>query len=129
MTMQSIIQGTATFMDYLGLGEEPFGVYYTDTKPENAYGPKVGTPISRELEDKGELDMQEVMKTFNCVMGSVWLARKKHGAAFNSNEEYGCVGGAYYCSMMKPPSQIHRVLRIHRIRRRAPAGRTVYAGA
>lgn len=102
MAMQSTFDGTATFMGYLGLREEPFGVHYTDTKPENAYGPKNGTPISRELEERGELDMQEVMKTFTCVMGSVWLARKKRGAAFVSSEEYGCVGGAYYCSMMKP---------------------------
>jgi len=102
MTMKSLLEGTTTFMGYLGLGEEPFGVHYTDTKPENAYGPKVGTPISRELEDRGELDIREVMKTFSCVMGNIWLARKKHGAAFISPEEYGCFGGAYYCSMMKP---------------------------
>lgn len=102
MTMQSILDGTATFLEYLGLGEEPFGVYYSDTLPEKAYGPKKGTPISRELEDKHELDMQEVMKTFSCVMGNIWLARKKNGAAFISAEEYGCPGGVYYCSMMKP---------------------------
>jgi len=102
MTMQAVIDGTATFLEYLGLGEEPFGVYYSDTLPENAYGPKKGTPISRELEDKHELDMQEVMQSFSCVMGNVWLARKKGGAAFISAEQYGCPGGVYYCSMMKP---------------------------
>lgn len=102
MTMQSIFDGTVTFLEYLGLGEEPFGVYYADTLPENAYGPKKGTPISRELEDKHELDMQEVMKSFSCAMGNIWLARKKNGAAFISAEEYGCPGGVYYCSMMKP---------------------------
>jgi len=102
MTLQPILDGTATFLEYLGLGEEPFGVHYADTLPENAYGPKTGTPISRELEDKRELDMQEVMKTFSCVMGNIWLARKKKGAAFISSTEYGCPGGVYYCSMMKP---------------------------
>ncbi|WP_319582521.1 DUF169 domain-containing protein [uncultured Pseudodesulfovibrio sp.] len=102
MTMQSVLDGTATFLEYLGLKEEPFGVYYADTLPENAYGPKKGVPISRELEDKHELDMQEVMKCFSCVMGNIWLARKKGGAAFISPEEYGCPGGAYYTSMMKP---------------------------
>lgn len=102
MTMQPILEGTATFMEHLGLGEEPFGVHYADIKPENAFGPKVGTPISREMEDRGELDMQEVMKTFTCVMGSIWLARKRRGAAFISSEEYGCLGGVYYCSLMKP---------------------------
>jgi uncharacterized protein (DUF169 family) len=102
MTMQSILDGTATFLEYLGLKEEPFGVYYADTLPENAYGPKTGVPISRELEDNHELDMQEVMKCFSCVMGNIWLARKKGGAAFISAEEYGCPGGVYYTSMMKP---------------------------
>lgn len=102
MTMQSILDDTATFMEHLGLGEEPFGVYYSDTLPENAYGPKKGTPISRELEESGKLDMQEVMKSFSCVIGNIWLARKKRGAAFISSEEYGCPGGVYYCSMMKP---------------------------
>ena len=102
MTMQSILEGTTTFLDHLGMTEEPFGVHYSDTKPDNAFGPKPGPAISRELEDKGEVDMREVMKTFSCVMGNIWLARKKQGAAFLSPEEYGCVGGAYYCSMMKP---------------------------
>ena len=102
MSMQSILDGTAAFLEHLGLGEEPFGVHYSDTKPENAYGPKPGTPISRELEDRRELDMHEVRKTFSCVMGNVWLARKKRGAAFISAEEYGCPGGVYYCAMLKP---------------------------
>ncbi|WP_272699603.1 DUF169 domain-containing protein [Desulfovibrio sp. Fe33] len=102
MSLQSVLDGTAAFLEHLGLNEEPFGIHYTDTKPENAYGPKKGTPISRELEDKGEVDFQALMSTFSCVMGNIWLARKKHGAAFISPEEYGCMGGAYYCSMMKP---------------------------
>lgn len=102
MTFQSILDDTAVFMKHLGLGEEPFGVYYSDTKPENAFGPQKGTPISRELEEKGDLDMREVMKCFSCVIGNIWLARKKHGAAFISSEEYGCPGGVYYCSMLKP---------------------------
>lgn len=102
MTMQSILDDTATFLDYLGLQEEPFGVYYSDTLPEKAYGPKTGVPISRELEDAGKLDMREVMKSFSCVVGNIWLARKKKGAAFVSAEKYGCLGGVYYTSMMKP---------------------------
>jgi uncharacterized protein (DUF169 family) len=100
--MQSILEGTATFLEYLGLKEEPFGIYYADEKPENGYGPKKGVPISRELEDRHELDMQEVMKCFSCIMGNIWLARKKGGAAFISQEEYGCPGGVYYSSMLKP---------------------------
>jgi len=102
MTMQSILDDTGKFLGYLGAHEEPFGVHYTDTRPEKAFGPREGVPLSRELEEQGKLDMQEVMKTFSCVMGNIWLARKKRGAAFISSEEYGCPGGTYYCSMMKP---------------------------
>lgn len=102
MTMQSMLDETSKFLGYLGASEGPLGVYYSDTLPENAYGPKKGVPISRELEEQGKLDMQEVMKTFSCVMGNIWLARKKNGAAYISSEEYGCPGGVYYCSMMKP---------------------------
>lgn len=102
MTMQSILDDTGKFLGYLGAHEEPFGVHYADTRPEKAFGPREGVPLSRELEEQGKLDMQEVMKTFSCVMGNIWLARKKRGAAFISSEEYGCPGGTYYCSMMKP---------------------------
>jgi uncharacterized protein (DUF169 family) len=102
MPMQSVLDETATFMKHLGLTEEPFGVHFADVTPEKAFGPKKGVPISRELEDKGELNMQEVMKSFSCVMGNVWLARKKQAAAFISAEHYGCPGGVYYCSMLTP---------------------------
>ena len=30
------------------------------------------------MEDQGKVDMQEVMKNFSCVIGSIWLARKKN---------------------------------------------------
>ncbi|BBO74222.1 hypothetical protein DSCW_16390 [Desulfosarcina widdelii] len=102
MTVQSILEETQTFLEHLGLNEEPFGVYYDDVKPKKAFGPKTGVPISRESEEKGQVDMQEVMKTFSCVIGNIWLARKKKCAAFISTEEYGCLGGVFYCSMMKP---------------------------
>ncbi|MGD9158854.1 MAG: DUF169 domain-containing protein [Desulfobacteraceae bacterium] len=102
MTLKSVLKDTKSLLEYLGLNEEPFGVYYDNTLPEKAYGPKPGVPISRELEDEGKVDMQEVFKTFSCVMGNIWLARKKQCAAYISAEEYGCPGGVFYCSMMKP---------------------------
>ncbi len=102
MTVKSILDDTKKLLGHLGLHEEPFGVYYDNTLPEKAFGPKPGVPISRKLEDEGQINMQEVFKTFSCVMGNVWLARKKHCAAFISPEEYGCLGGVFYCSMMKP---------------------------
>lgn len=102
MTIKSVLENTKTLLEHLGLSEEPFGVYYDNTLPEKAFGPKPGVPISRELEEAGKLNMQEVFKTFSCVMGNIWLARIKHCAAFISSEEYGCPGGAFYCAMMNP---------------------------
>ena len=102
MNMQSIVKETKIFLEHLGLAEEPFGVYYDDTKPENAFGPKPGTPISRELEEQGQVDMPAVFESFSCVIGNIWKARKKHCAAYISSEEYGCPGGVFYCAMMKP---------------------------
>lgn len=102
MTEKSLLENTNIFLEHLGLKEEPFGVYYADTLPEKAFGPKKGIQISREMEDKGEVDYQEMFKCFSCIMGNIWLARKKHGAAFISSEEYGCPGGVFYSSMMKP---------------------------
>jgi uncharacterized protein (DUF169 family) len=102
MLIQSIIEDTKVFLDHLGLDQEPFGVCYADTLPEKAYGPKPGPPISRELEDQGQVDMQAVFKCFSCIIGNIWLARKKQCAAYISSEEYGCPGGVFYASMMKP---------------------------
>ena len=102
MTVKSVLEETQTLLEHLGLSEEPFGVYYDNSLPEKAFGPKPGVPISRKLEEEGKVNMQEVFKTFSCVMGNIWLARTKHCAAFISSEEYGCPGGAFYCAMMNP---------------------------
>ena len=102
MIEKALIEDTKKLLEYLGLDEEPIGVYYADTKPENAFGPKPGPPITREREEQGQIDMQAVFQSFSCVIGNIWLARKKKGTAFISTEEYGCPGGSFYCSMMKP---------------------------
>lgn len=102
MIDQSIMDETKRLLEHLGLDEEPIGVYYADEKPENAFGPKAGPPISRELEERGEIDMHGVLEHFSCVIGNVWLARKKKGAAYISEQEYGCPGGIYYTAMQKP---------------------------
>lgn len=81
MIEQSILEETKTFLKHLGLNEDPIGVYYDDNKPENAFGPKAGPPISRELEDQGQIDMQAVFQNFSCVIANIWLARRKQGAA------------------------------------------------
>ncbi|MFV0439537.1 MAG: DUF169 domain-containing protein [Desulfopila sp.] len=102
MSEQSLLESTNAFLELLGLDELPFGIYYDNDKPENAYGPKPGPSISRELEEQGKVDMQEVFKHFSCIIGNIWLARKKHCAAYISAKEYGCLGGVFYSSMIKP---------------------------
>lgn len=102
MINQSILEDTEKFLEYLGLNEEPIGIYFSDNKPENAFGPNTGPKISRELEEQGQIDMQGVLQNFSCVIGNIWRARKKRGVAYISAEDYGCPGGVYYCSMLKP---------------------------
>jgi hypothetical protein len=34
MTVKSVLEDTKKFLGHLGLSEEPFGVYYDNTKPE-----------------------------------------------------------------------------------------------
>jgi uncharacterized protein (DUF169 family) len=102
MSTQEYLLQTRRLLEYLGLEEEPVGVFYSSKKPEKAFAPKVGTPISRELEEKGLLDMRELFGNFSCVMGNIWLARKKRGVAYISAEQYGCVGGGFYTAMYAP---------------------------
>lgn len=102
MTVNAYLEDTRTLLEHLGLDEEPIGVYYDDTLPEGAIGPKKGPELSRELEEQGKLAMQEVFQAFSCIIGNIWLARKKKVAAFISAEEYGCPGGVFYTAMIKP---------------------------
>ena len=40
-------------LEALGLDEEPYGIFYTDTEPTGGFVPKVGQPLSLEWEDNG----------------------------------------------------------------------------
>ena len=86
----------------LGLYEEPYGIYYTDNEPESGVSPKPGQPISRELERQGKINFQKCFEDFSCVMGKLWLARKKKTAAYFDATRYGCFGGAFYLGFCKP---------------------------
>ena len=68
-------------LEVLGLDEPPMGVFYTDVEPEGGVSPKAQTPVSREAEEKGEVDWMAVQQNFSCVLGKVWQARKKRTAA------------------------------------------------
>lgn len=89
-------------MELLGQGESPFGVYYTDIKPEG-FGPKPGEIFTREREKAGLINWEKANKQdFSCLMGNVWLARKKKKAAWISHEECGCPGGGFFSGMYRP---------------------------
>lgn len=98
--MKERIERTHDLMRATGITEEPFGVHYADTLPEPAFGPSEGPLLSREMEERGEVDFASAMGSFSCLMGNVWLARRKKRAAFISRKQYGCFGGSFYCGFL-----------------------------
>ena len=99
--MNALIAQTERLLELLGHDEAPFGVCYTDEKPEG-YGPKPGEIFSREREEKGQIDWGRAFSNFTCICGSLWLARQKRKAAWIGPEECGCMGGGYYTGMYAP---------------------------
>jgi uncharacterized protein (DUF169 family) len=90
------------FLDVLGHDGEPFGMFYTDREPEEGFCPKPGPAVSMELERTGGVDWQAVWGSFSCVMGNIWLARKKNRAAYFDAGRYGCLGGSFYLGFHQP---------------------------
>ncbi len=97
--MEQTVEG---FLEALGLDEEPIGVYYTDRQPEQGFTPKKGALPSVQEEAKGEVDFGSLFANFSCVVGNIWLARKKKTAAYFDKEHFGCLGGAFYLGFLKP---------------------------
>lgn len=100
--MTELTAQTRRLLELLDCEEMPFGLYYAPGKPEGAYGPKPGEPLSREREEAGQINWGQAFGGFTCLMRSLFLARKNHRAAFVSREEYGCMGGGYYCGAYGP---------------------------
>lgn len=99
--MNALITRTQRLLDLLGHNEIPFGVHYADVKPDG-FGPKPGEIFSRERECAGEIDWGKAFGNFSCLIGNLWLARKKNKAAWISLEECGCMGGGFYAGMYRP---------------------------
>ena len=92
----------AAFLEALGYSEEPFGMFYTDTEPESGFVPKEGPEFSYEMEQRKELDFSVLFQNWSCVMGNIWLARKKNSAAYFEARRFGCLGGSFYLGFHKP---------------------------
>ncbi len=99
--MKDMMEKTRRLMELLGHDEVPFGVYYDDVKPDG-YGPKPGEIFTREREETGQINWQNAWGTFSCIMGNIWLARRKKKAAWISHDECGCMGGGFYTGLYRP---------------------------
>ncbi|MBP1737913.1 MAG: hypothetical protein H6Q48_206, partial [Deltaproteobacteria bacterium] len=55
------------FLEVLGYGEEPMGVFYTDQKPEEGFTPAPLDLPTREKEKNQQIDWQAVFGDFSCV--------------------------------------------------------------
>lgn len=96
------IEKLGGFLDALGLDEEPMGMYYTDHQPGEGFCPKKGELPMAEQEAKGEVDFASLFGNFSCVIGKIWLARRKKTSAYFDREHFGCLGGAFYLGFLKP---------------------------
>ena len=108
---QEILKSLPSFLEILGLDEEPMGIFYSDDKPADGFSPKPMDLPTREKEMKTEIDWQAVFTQFSCVIGNIWRARKKKTAAYFSAEQFGCPGGAFWLGFLKPQTEtiIHYV--------------------
>ncbi|MDR1857473.1 MAG: DUF169 domain-containing protein [Desulfovibrio sp.] len=99
--MDALRTRTLRLMELLGHDEEPYGVGYTDDRPEG-FGPKPGILLDRGKEERGELDWHKVFSTFSCLTGNIKRARSRRVAAYISHEECGCMGGGFYAGVYRP---------------------------
>ena len=100
--MHDITVKTTRLLELLGHEEAPFGMHYSDIKPEGGFGPKPGEIFSRDRENSGQIDWKKAFDNFSCLVGNIWLARKKRRAAWISHEACGCMGGGFYSGVYSP---------------------------
>ena len=100
--MHTLMAQTRRLLELLEHEEGPFGVHYSDSKPTGGFGPKSGEIFSREREIAGQIDWGKAFGNFSCMLGNLWLARKKRSVAWLSHEECGCMGGGFYAGLYSP---------------------------
>ena len=93
------------FLEAIGLGEEPLGIFYTDKTPADGYSPQPNDLPTREQEQQEKIDWQKVFSRFSCAMGHIWRARKKRAVAYFTAERFGCPGAAFWLGFTKPQTE------------------------
>ena len=100
--MKALTAQTQRLLELLYHDEMPLGIFYSDDKPDG-YGPRPGEIFTREREAAGQINWQNAFESnFSCMLGNIWLARKKKSAAWLSHEECGCLGGGYFSGIYAP---------------------------
>jgi uncharacterized protein (DUF169 family) len=100
--LADLIKELPNFVEILGLGEEPLGMYYTPVEPIEGFSPQQAILPSAEQERLGQINWEEIMGNFSCVIGHIWRARKLGKPAFFEQARFGCLGGAFYLGFLKP---------------------------
>lgn len=100
--MSAIEPNALEFYQALGLYEEPFGMFYTETRPGQGLTPEPQTLPTHADEAAGRADLKSVFDNFSCALGYIKRARSKRTAAYFDREHYGCLGGAFFLGYNKP---------------------------
>jgi uncharacterized protein (DUF169 family) len=100
--LSDIIKEVPNFVEILGLGEEPLGMFYSEVEPQEGFSPQQAVLPNVEQEKRGEINWEETMGNFSCVIGHIWRARKLGKPAFFEQARFGCLGGAFYLGFLKP---------------------------
>ncbi|MCL4501794.1 MAG: DUF169 domain-containing protein [Deltaproteobacteria bacterium] len=108
MTIPDDLPEIQAFCDILGLSEDPLGMYYTPTEPQEALSPQQAVLPTAEMEAAGEVDWEATFANFACVIGVLWRARKLGKSAYFDQARFGCLGGAFYLGFNKP--QLERIV-------------------
>ena len=95
------------FLEILGHFEEPMGMFYTDRRPAEGFAPKPGRLPTVEEEARREVDFAALAGNFSCVIGMIWLARKKRSVAWFDRERFGCLGGAFFLGFMQQQLELN----------------------
>ncbi len=99
------VEALQSFLEITGIDEFPMGIFFSDDKPDEGYSPEINDLPTREKEINNEIEWQGIFSNFSCVLGKIWIARKKETAAYFSAEQFGCPGGAFWLGFLKPQTE------------------------